>query len=221
MSEQTIQIIEELAVTHRNTRRSILSRRSKDRDCLLRFVRDPDGRVIFDVDERLPGRGFWLESDRASVELAVKRQALQKVAGSGSSVAGDLAMQIEQALVRRALDRLGLARRAGVLVSGFDEVFRAVREGRAKLAIQASDGANDGLQKISRIAGNLPIVRLFDRFELGKALGRDEAVHLVMTQHAHAACLLTIVRRLAGFRRETLDQADMMTLIERQERFAS
>jgi uncharacterized protein len=221
LSETTVAIIEEPAGADRNPRRSVLSRTRQDREGMLRFVRDPEGRVVFDVDARLPGRGFWLESDRASVELALKRQALARAAGPGSHVPGDLPVLIEDALVRRGLDRIGLARRAGALVNGFDEVERCLRGGRAKLLIQALDAAEDGLQKLGRIAGDLPTVRLFDRFELGRALGRDEAVHLVVTHGSHATPLMTIVRRLAGFRPAPQDPSATMTSIERQERLAS
>lgn len=221
MSETEVAIIEEPAGAERNPRRSVLSRARQDRDGMLRFVRDPGGRVVFDIDARLPGRGFWLEADRDSVRLAIKRQALTRAAGPGSTIADDLPDQIEQALVRRGLDRIGLARRAGALISGFDEVERGLRAGRAKILIQASDAAEDGLQKLGRIAGDLPMVRLFDRFELGRALGRDEAVHLVVTHGSHATPLLTIVRRLAGFRQMAQDRSAMTSSIERQERLAS
>ncbi|WP_051329233.1 DUF448 domain-containing protein [Geminicoccus roseus] len=221
MSETTVAIIEEPVGAERNPRRSVLSRTRQDRDGMLRFVRDPQGQVVFDVDARLPGRGFWLEADRGSVALAVKRQALTRAAGPGSRVAPDLMVHIEEALVRRGLDRIGLARRAGAVVNGFDEVERSLRSGRAKLLIQALDAAEDGLQKLGRIAKDLPTVRLFDRLELGRALGRDEAVHLVVTHESHATPLMTIVRRLAGFRPAPQDPSATMTSIERQERLAS
>ncbi|HEX2526254.1 MAG TPA: DUF448 domain-containing protein [Geminicoccus sp.] len=223
MNETTVSIIEEPVAAGRNPRRSVLSRARQDRDGMLRFVRDPQGQVVFDVDAKLPGRGFWLEADRASVELAVKRQALTRAAGPGSSVTGDLAAQIEDILVRRGLDRIGLARRAGALVGGFDEVERTLRAGRAVMLIQALDAADDGLQKLGRLATKLSVVRLFDRTELGRALGRSEAVHLAVTHESHAASLMTIVRRLAGFRQGPTDRSadSTVTSTERQERLAS
>jgi predicted RNA-binding protein YlxR (DUF448 family)/ribosomal protein L30E len=221
LSETTVAIIEEPAGAERNPRRSVLSRARQDREGMLRFVRDPQGQVVFDVDARLPGRGFWLEADRRSVEQALQRKALLRAAGQGSSVPADLVARIEESLVRRGLDRIGLARRAGALINGFDEVERSLRGGRAKLLIQASDAAEDGLQKLGRIAQDLPKVRLFDRFELGRALGRDEAVHLVVTHESHATPLLAIVRRLSGFRTVVHDRSATMTSTERQERLAS
>jgi len=221
LSETTVAIIEEPVGAGRNPRRSVLSRARQDRHGMLRFVRDPFGQVVFDVDARLPGRGFWLEANRASVEQAIQRKALVRAAGPGSSIADDLVVHIEEALVRRGLDRIGLARRAGALVSGFDEVERSLRGGRAKLLIQAMDAAEDGLQKLGRIAADLPTVRLFDRFELGRALGRDEAVHLVVTHESHATPLRTIVGRLAGFRPVAQGRSETTTPIERQERLAS
>ena len=220
MIEANVAIVEDPVPVGNNPRRSVLSRLRQDRDGMLRFVRNPQGLVVFDVDARLPGRGFWLEADRASVELAIKRKALLRAAGTGSSIGTDLAAQIEQTLVQRGLDRIGLARRAGALIGGFDEVLRVVRDGRAKLLIQAIDAADDGLTKIGRVAGAIPRIRLFDRSELGRALGRDEAVHLALIHESHAQALLAITGRLAGFRPVPSVQP-MKTSTERQERLAS
>ncbi|WP_223291866.1 DUF448 domain-containing protein [Defluviicoccus vanus] len=40
---------------------------------LIRFVVSPEGRVVPDVAGRLPGRGMWVQSDRAILERACTR----------------------------------------------------------------------------------------------------------------------------------------------------
>ena len=55
-------------------RRCIASGESGSKFGLIRFVLDPAGGVTPDLAERLPGRGVWLSSDRASAELAVKKR---------------------------------------------------------------------------------------------------------------------------------------------------
>lgn len=229
MSE-TDAILDDPVDVGRKPRRSVLSRTREDRGSMLRFVRAPDGQIVFDVDERLPGRGFWLEARRDAVDQAIARKALARAAGPQAIVAPDLANQVEHALIRRGLERIGLARRAGALIAGFDEVERAVRAGRVVMLVQALDAATDGAEKLARIGRGLPMVRSFDRRELGRSVGRDEIVHLGVTQAGHADALLLVVRRLAGFRAapDALAASDdgalnspMSSTAERQERLAS
>ena len=47
---------------------------------LIRFVVSPDGVVVPDVLERLPGRGIWVSADRAALDLAVKKNLFSRAA---------------------------------------------------------------------------------------------------------------------------------------------
>ena len=55
--------------------------------------------------------------------------------------APDLPAVLEAALVRRIGELLGLARRAGQAVAGFDKAREWLRTGRGRLILQASDGS--------------------------------------------------------------------------------
>ena len=43
-------------------RRCLVTREVKGQDQMIRFVLDPGGHVVPDVDGRLPGRGMWLSA---------------------------------------------------------------------------------------------------------------------------------------------------------------
>ena len=47
---------------------------------LVRFVAGPEGRVVVDVEAKLPGRGMWLRSDRAAVQRAVEKRLYSRAA---------------------------------------------------------------------------------------------------------------------------------------------
>ena len=51
-----------------------LTRTQRPREELLRFVASPDGGLVPDLKENLPGRGVWLTLARSSVDEAVRRQ---------------------------------------------------------------------------------------------------------------------------------------------------
>jgi predicted RNA-binding protein YlxR (DUF448 family)/ribosomal protein L30E len=181
-------------------RRCLVTREVRPREALLRFVLDPEGRVRPDLEARLPGRGMWLSADRNVVKKAVARNLFARAARAPARAAADLDMEVEGLLVRRALSTLGLARRAGQVAIGFEQVRAALRSGAATLLVAASDGAADGRQKLRRLAPDLPLIVAFSSTELGAALGRESLVHAAVAPGGLAQRLLQDVERLAGFR---------------------
>ena len=181
-------------------RRCLVTREVKERDRMVRFVLDPAGQVVPDVDGRLPGRGMWLSADRNVLNKAVVANVFARAARGRVQVAADLSEQVERLLVSRALDCLGLARRAGQVAMGFDQVRACLRSSSAAVLIAAADSAADGRRKLRRLAPDLPVITAFSKAELGAALGRDGIVHVAVAPGGLARRLIACVRRLAGFR---------------------
>jgi predicted RNA-binding protein YlxR (DUF448 family) len=185
-------------------RRDIVSGEVMDESALIRFVVSPDGLVTPDLARKLPGRGLWVKADRASVDLAVKRGAFSRAAKAKATAPGDLADLVDRLLLRRVLDGLGLARRAGDLTSGFAKAATAIAGGRAAWLIEASDGAPDGRRKMFQVVRRTPNPpRLFGAFsneDLSLALGLSPVVHLVFLAGRGAGRWTQDVEKLSGFR---------------------
>jgi uncharacterized protein len=181
-------------------RRCIASGEVRDRTRLLRFVVGPDGTVVPDIDERLPGRGLWLTPRRDIVDRAVAKRLFPRAARRSVSVPPDLADRLETLLARRVVDSLGLARRAGLAVAGFDRVSDAVRHGRAALLLCARDGAAGGRRKLAELARDLPCAEALTTSELGAAFGRDRIVHAAVGGGKLGRRLLLDLEKLAGLR---------------------
>jgi predicted RNA-binding protein YlxR (DUF448 family) len=196
-------------VAEGSQRRCLVTRRGGARDHLIRFVLDPDHRVLPDLDERLPGRGMWLSADRDVVNKAVAGKLFARAVRAPAMAEADLAETVERLLARRALECVGLARRAGQVVVGFEQVRAWLRASRAAVLIAAADGAADGRAKLRRLAPDLPLVTAFSRGELGACLGRDEVVHAAVAPGGLAQRLLRDVERLAGFRPDALELSEM------------
>ena len=47
---------------------------------LIRFVMGPDGEIVPDALEKLPGRGIWVSADRGAIEQAVKKRLFGRAA---------------------------------------------------------------------------------------------------------------------------------------------
>lgn len=182
-------------------RRCIASGAVRPRAELLRFVVDADGRLIPDIGGRLPGRGIWLSPDRDSLKTACARKLFQRAARRELEIDPDIGNIVERLLANRCLDLVGLARRAGQAVAGFEKVAGWLRLGRAALVLTARDAAPDGREKLRRLGRDVPAIDCLGADELGRAFGRDRTVHAAVAPGALAAKLRSEARRLEGFRR--------------------
>ena len=190
------------AATSDRERRDLVTHQAMDETCLIRFVAGPDGAVVPDLARKLPGRGMWVAADRASIQTAAKKNLFSRSAKVPLKVPADLANTVESLLVRRCLDQLGLARREGVLISGFEKCAAAIRSGQAAWLIEASDGASDGRGKLLNLARHQAtrVCGAFSADDLSLALGLENAIHAVLLAGGRADRWTLEVERLAGFR---------------------
>jgi len=185
-------------------RRDLVTHQVMDESRLIRFVAAPDGTVAPDLARKLPGRGLWVAADRASIQAAVKKNLFSRAAKAPLKPTGDLPELVESLLVRRVLDQLGLARREGVLISGFEKAAAAIRSGKAAWLVEAADGSADGRGKLLALAKHqTPAPKVFGAFtadDLSLALGLENAIHAVLLEGGRADRWTFEVERLAGFR---------------------
>jgi predicted RNA-binding protein YlxR (DUF448 family) len=181
-------------------RRCIVTSERLAKETMVRCVVGPDGTIVPDVGAALPGRGLWLTSRRDIVATAVKKRAFDRAARRSVTIPADLADRIEMLLVQRCREAVGLARRSGKAVAGFEKVGQAIRKGGVGLLLAASDGAHDGRHKVAAMAPALPVMDRLNAAELGAAFGRDHVVHGAIGTGALAARLQVDAARLAGFR---------------------
>lgn len=174
------------------------------KDKLIRFVVGPDGDVVPDLEAKLPGRGLWLSAQRDVLNIARAKRLFAKAARSNVEVPEDLADRLEMLLVARCVGLLGMARRSGSVVSGYEKVRAYLHGGKVGIILAARDGAIGGRRKLRNLA---PGVMAFDQlgmFELAQALGKDAVVHVAVAQGPIANRLVREFGRLEGFR-ETLE----------------
>ncbi len=179
-------------------RRCIVTRESGPKEGMVRFVLDPERRVVPDLEGRLPGRGMWLSADADVLERAVKRGAFAKAARGAVHVPPDLRARIEDGLTRRIRDLIGFARRGGQAVCGRQAVLEWLRAGRAGLLVEAADGSPT---ERARLVGgrDTPVVSPLPAAALGAVFGRDHAVHVAIAPGRLADAIAGEAKRLAGF----------------------
>lgn len=175
------------AGNHASLHRCLVTGRCLSPDAMLRFVVSPEGTIVPDFARRLPGRGLWLSAEGAIVRAALSKSLFDKAARQQVTVAPDLSEQLAKTARERFLAQLGLAKRAGALVCGYEAVRAAVAHHQVKLLIEAADGADQAQRRLRTAAGDeVACIDCFQAAELGRALGRDIAVHLAVNEQRWA-----------------------------------
>ena len=194
-------------------RRCVLSGEVRNRARMIRLVRAESGLVLPDLQARAPGRGAWIGADRATLDAALAKGrlkgALARAFKTGElDLPADLSQRIEDGLIRLFLDRLGLEKRAGALISGAHAINDAARGGKLALLLHASDAQEDGRRKLDQAwrvgsdregSGLRGTVLPLDRAMLSMALGRENIVHIGITHPASAGRIEGVLDRLMRF----------------------
>ena len=201
---------------HVPERTCVLTRRSAPREELIRLALSPDGEVAADIRARAPGRGAWIGVGRAELDSA---QAKGKLKGalnrafkaSDVRVPDDLGERIADALRQNALDRLGMEAKAGNLINGAEKVETAARAGKVHLLIHAADAGADGRRRLDQAwrvgggpstwpaTGGRGLVFREERTILSMALGRENVVHIGLTEPAAARRVRLAIDRWLAF----------------------
>ena len=161
------------------------------------LVRHPEGHWVVDIAGKLPGERIAISPTREALGAALAEKGF-----STQEIKSQLE-RTEAQLRKETLNWLPLAQKAGILVTGFDTVGKALRNGELALLIQAGDASEDGIRKLAGIAKSLQLpatIRSFGQETLSQALGRPGAmVHLGLRPGAIAKSFLSASQRLAGF----------------------
>ena len=147
---------------------------------MLRFVSAPGRIIVFDVAEKLPGRGFWLKADKLLLHQAITKRLFYKAAKGTVTIPDDLEDKVVALLKGRCLNLMSLCRKAGLLVFGFEAVKKAVEQQSITVAFEASDASEREQSKIFRSDDAFPIYTFLNRSEMGQIIGGGDIVHIAL-----------------------------------------
>jgi uncharacterized protein len=178
-------------------RRCLVLRERFARETMLRFVVGPERQLVFDCGATLPGRGLWLSASGDVLEMALKRGVFARAAKTQVMVPPDLRKRVETALRQRIFDLVGMARRSGNAISGFEKAREWLVSGKAGLVVQAVDGS---VEERARFVGGrtIPVAAVLTSVELGRIFGREQAVHVAITGGSLANKIQNEVLRCTG-----------------------
>ncbi len=189
-------------------RRCIVTRTELPPESLIRFVSDPSGTIFPDLARKLPGRGVWVTAERSAIEAAVKQNAFAKSLKRQVTVPPDLPEAIDALFVKRLLNSLSLANKAGLVHTGAEKVEKLLDGGRAVALLHGFDGTAEGRRKLDRKftaiqrdkGRSVPIVDWLTIEELSLAMGRSNVVHAGLIQGGATKRFLSEAERLRRYR---------------------
>jgi len=201
------------SLKHDPERTCVLTRVKGDKDALIRLALGPDGEVAPDVRARAAGRGAWIGVSRPALDEANAKgklkAALARAFKTGDlTIPADLGARTEAALRQATLDRLGMEARSGNLATGADRIENAARAGKVALLLHAADSGEDGRRSLdqaqrvgARVGGGEAQGVIFPegRTILSMALGRENVVHVALTDPAAASRVANALRRWRNF----------------------
>ena len=196
---------------------------------MIRFVLSPDLLVTPDLRCKLPGRGLWLKADRSTIELAVKKNVFARGFRKKIVVKDDLADKIEEMSRKNALQLLSLANKAGLVITGYEKIRKALAKGHVKWLLHAKEAARNGSDRLDRYfapaldkAGQEhqkgskdqdggenvdqiapPLPDLFTGEELSLALGRANVIHIGLKHGELARHFVVALQRTLAFTTKT------------------
>jgi len=144
------------------------------------------------------------ELDAAATKGKLKGALQRAFKTHDLNIPDNLGERTEDALRKTAIDRLGMEARAGNLINGADRVEAAARAGKVHLLIHALDASEDGRRRMDqawRVGGGEARGGIFpeERTILSMALGRENVVHVALTDPAAASRVRHALARWRAF----------------------
>lgn len=175
-------------------RTCISCRETTEKKQLVRYVLDPQSRVLVDYRQKLPGRGVYTCFSHSCIEMAVKRQGFKRgfkhdcYPVDTKELNGQLRLAVEQKII----NLIGMARKAGEVSSGSNAVIDLLKKPQLPALVLVTEDISASIgDKICSLADrkNIHHVRMFSKMKIGHLLGKDERSAIAFEKGALASTL--------------------------------
>ena len=166
---------------------------------LVRFVLGPDDIIYPDLENKLPGRGMWVKAKRSEIIKAEEGKLFARAANQNATCLKNMAERVETLIADRIMKLIGLSRKSGQCVCGYEKVKDWLKKDIVQVLIQSSDGS---IREKSRLrtpdSGNY--IGWLNSKELGKAFGRENITHCALASGGLTQRIVEDAQRLKGLR---------------------
>jgi uncharacterized protein len=197
-------------------RTCIVERGRKEKPFLIRFVLSPQGTVVPDIKGKLPGRGVWVTAKKPAVAEAVKKRAFQRAFRKPVLAGDDLPLQVEELFKRSALERLSIANKAGLVVTGFSKIEEGLKRGEIVALLHADTAGADGRRKLDNRFGALTSGKdhiapknCFTSAEISLAAGSSNVIHAGLREGGASRAFFQALDRFSDYCTEDAPEAPL------------
>lgn len=188
----------------RPQRSCLACRETRDKDHLIRFVLSPQGEALPDLDARLPGRGAYTCISSRCLGTAIRQRLFNRAFKREVSALPPEAMteMVSGLMQERIRGYLGLANRAGKIISGSSMVCDAIR-GKVKpglilVAVDISESIGEKIVSLAAVHG-VGCERVLTKEEFGAILGKAPRSAVAVRQGGFIARLVSEIQRYRNF----------------------
>ena len=179
-------------------------RQSRDRDALIRFVLSPQGELVADIEAKLPGRGAYTCISETCLQAALKQRQFNRAFKREvvTVTPDEMTGQVGGSMQRRILSYIGLANKAGQVISGGSLVNDAIRGGhKPGLILIAADVSEAIGEKIELLASvnRLACFRIMKKDDFGAILGKAPRSAVAIRAGGFVAPLRNEIERYRNF----------------------
>lgn len=173
----------------------------------LRIVATPDNTIIWDLKQKLPGRGAHVCPQTMCVSKGLEKKklmhALRVEELSPFSVQEKLT-ELQILLRNQALNSLKIGVKARKVLSGYTQVQQGMKKGLAKVLVLADDISLDRRNELSADAARLqiPCVFLLSQEEMGSLFATAQRSCLVITDTGLASTFIHNFERYRTMKKE-------------------
>ena len=179
-------------------------REIRSKDLLIRYVLSPGGEVVPDFDAKLPGRGAYTCICGSCLAAACSRRQFSRAfkRDAATPPAEDFVAQVAGLLLERILGSLGLANRAGKIVSGGSLVCDAIRSpNKPSLVLVATDVSSAIGERIESLAAinGIQVEQIMTKDDFGRILGKAQRSAVAVRSGGFAVQLPRLIKRYRNF----------------------
>lgn len=171
--------------------------RARAQATLLRLVCNAEGAILLDRSGRSLGRGAYVCGDMRCLRKTLKSTRLATALRQAVVVPAveSLCAEVTALFQARLQGYIQLARKAGVVVSGYAALEKALARGQVRGMVVATDvaRARETVYRAWCTQHAIPCFSLFAKEELGRLLGRPSRSAIGFTEHRFVEHLETLI----------------------------
>lgn len=192
-----------------NVRTCIITKKTYEKNKLLRFVVSPDLQILPDLKQKLPGRAIYITPSQQNVEKAITSNSLVRSFKAkiqkDVNIDKNMAQIVEKLLIKNAIASIALGRKAGIVIYGALACEKAIRAQIVALLLHTKGASKNGITKLEQAiyASSCSIKQfcLFEPEELDGAFGDLNVQHIAILASPLINNIITNLEKLHIYRK--------------------